>query len=101
MINFLLSFRWATLFGIGLACFLNSISDPEKQPVWQFVTWPFLYAILFFVVLGYRLVMWIVMDKATLYDVKGLIFRIVGDWVASVIYFLSMIFLIFFFQVYL
>ena len=46
MINFLLSFRLATLLGIGLAYYLNSIST-EKQPVWQFVTWPYLYIILF------------------------------------------------------
>ena len=100
MINFLLSFRLATILGIWLAYYLNSIST-EKQPVWQFVTWPYLYIILFFVVLGYRLLIWIVMDKATLYDVKGLVLRIFGDWIASVIYFLSMTFLIFFIDVYL
>ena len=100
MIKFLTSFRFSVLIGIILALWLDSISS-VSNPIWSFVVWPYLYVILFCVILCYQLLLWIIMDKATLYDVKGLIRSILGDWFLCVLYFLCTVFFLFFVQTYI
>lgn len=81
MFHFLKSFftfNFATLFGLITGVWLYSLHS-ERKPLASFVTEPYLYLILFIMVFGFRLIVWLLMDKAALAGVGKLIKNIIGE----------------------
>lgn len=81
MLNFLKSFfkfNFATVLGVIIGLWLYSMHS-ERKPLSSFLTEPYLYLILFIIVFGFHLIIWLLMDKATLSNIGKLIKNIISQ----------------------
>ena len=72
------AFHFITLAGIIIACFVWMISS-ESQPVSSFLFSPNLYIISSLVAVAVRLVLWITVDRGTLFEISHVFGRIILD----------------------
>lgn len=74
------AFRFISLCGIAIALWLYSLQN-EKHPISAYLTGQDVYLIAFLIVVGFHLTLWLIVEKASLYDLKGLLGRIIRDTV--------------------
>ena len=89
------SFNLAVLAGIIIGLFVNAISS-EVQPVSSFLFAPTLYIISSISAASIRLVLWLTMEKGTMFELKHVIMYMIRDVVvinAVILSTLSFIFL--------
>ena len=72
------AFHFITLAGIAIACFVWMISS-ENQPVSAFLFSPNLYIISSLVAVAVRLLLWVLIDKGTLFEIKNVLGRVILD----------------------
>ncbi len=72
------TFNFATLFGLITGLWLYSMHS-ERKPLSSFLTEPSLYLILFIMVFGFRLIVWLLMDKAALAGIGKLIKNVISE----------------------
>lgn len=74
------SFRLITCVGILIGLWLYSIQS-EQIPLSSLLTEKNVYLISFLTVIGFHVLFWIIVDKASFYDIAGYFFRIIRDTV--------------------
>ena len=72
------AFHFITLFGIAIAGFVWMMSS-ENQPISTFLFSPNLYIISSLVAISVRLLLWITVDKGTLFEIRRVLGRIIRD----------------------
>ena len=72
------AFHFVTLMGIAIAFFVWMISN-DKQPLSSFLFSPNLYLISSSMAVIIRLLLWIAIDKGTLFEIKHVFGRIILD----------------------
>ncbi len=77
-LNPFFAFHFITLAGIAIACFVWMISS-EVQPVSSFLFSSNLYIISSLIAVAVRLLLWISIDKGTLFEIKSVLKRIILD----------------------
>ena len=90
------SFHFITLFGIAIALFVYMISN-ENQPISSFLFSANLYLLSSLVAVVVRILLWILIDKGTLFEIKNVIGRVFQDVIvinAVILSTLSFIFLV-------
>jgi len=90
------SFNLSIVAGIIIGLFVNAIAT-EIRPVSSFLFEPTLYIVTSVLAATIRLVLWLVLDKGTLFEIKQLIIQIIQDILvinAVVLSTLSFIFII-------
>ena len=75
-----LTFRFIIVAGIVMGLWLFS-KQSEQVPLSVILTEARLYLISFLIVLGFHALLWIIVQKASFYDVGGYIWRIIRDTV--------------------
>ena len=73
-----LAFRFITVAGIIMGLWLFSIQT-EQVPLSVLLTETRLYLISFLIVFGFHALLWIIVQKASFYDIGGYIWRIIRD----------------------
>ena len=73
-----LTFRFIILSGIILGLWLFSLQS-EQVTLAMLLTETRLYLISFLIVLGFHVLLWIIVQKASFYDIGGYIWRIIRD----------------------
>ena len=76
----LLGFRFIILAGIIMGLWLFSVQS-EQVPLSALLTEKRIYLISFLIVFGFHVLLWIIVQKASLYDIGGYIWRILRDFV--------------------
>lgn len=74
----LLTFRFAAVAGIVMGVWLHLIQS-ELTPISSFLVSPRIYVISFLVVLIFHLTLWVIVEKASFYDIAKLLKSIVRD----------------------
>ena len=82
------TFRFIILAGIAMGIWLYSVQT-EQIPLSVLLTEARVYLILFLIVLGFHVLLWIIVQKASLYDIGGYILRIIRDTVVITLVTLS------------
>ena len=75
-----LTFRFIIIAGIVMGLWLFNIQT-EQVPLSALLTEKRVYWISFLIVFGFHILLWILVQKASLYDIKGYLWRIVRDTV--------------------
>ena len=75
-----LSFRFVIVAGIIMGGWLFSMQS-EQVPLSALLTEKRVYLISLLIVLGFHVLLWILVQKASLYDIGGYIWRIIRDFV--------------------
>lgn len=83
-----LSFRFSILVGIIMGIWIYS-SQSELQPLSSFLTNYPIYLIAFFIVFGFRLILWVVIEKGALYSIKSMLGNIIVDSLSCILILLS------------
>lgn len=100
MLNFIkafFSFNFPTLAGLVVGFWLYSLHS-ERQPLSTFLTESYLYIILFLLVLAFRLIIWLLLDKASLRNIKKLALNIIQDTIILTLVTLSTVGFLFLFN---
>ena len=84
----LFTFRFVILAGIAMGIWLYSVQT-EQIPLSALLTETRVYLVLFLIALGFHLLLWIIVQKASLYDIGGYIFRIIRDTIVITLVTLS------------
>ena len=85
-----LGFRFIILAGIIMGGWLFSLQT-EQVPLSALLTESRVYMISFLIVFGFHVLLWIIVQKASLYDIGGNIWRIIRDTVVINAVMLSMV----------
>ena len=88
------SFHFVTLFGIGIALFVYMISN-ENQPLSSFLFSRNLYLLSSLVAIAIRILLWILIDKGTFFEIKRLILKLIQDVIVINVVILSTLSFIF------
>lgn len=83
-----LSFRFSILVGIIMGIWIYS-SQSELQPLSSFLTNYPIYLIAFFIVFGFRLILWVVIEKGALYSIKSMLGNTIVDSLSCILILLS------------
>lgn len=75
-----LTFRFIILAGIALGLWLFSLQS-EQVTLGMLLTETRIYLISFLIVFGFHVLLWIIVQKASFYDIGGYIWRIIRDTV--------------------
>lgn len=73
-------FRFVILAGIIMGGWLFAVQT-EQVPISALLTESRVYFLSFLIVFGFHVLLWIIVQKASLYDVGGYIWRIIRDTV--------------------
>ena len=95
-----LSFRFIILAGIVIGLWLYSIKN-EQVSLGTLLTETRIYLISFLIVLGFHVLLWIIVQKASFYDIGGYIWRVIRDTIIINATALSTVATCFLVQVYL
>ncbi|MGN1063203.1 MAG: hypothetical protein ACI4QM_02640 [Alphaproteobacteria bacterium] len=79
-----ISFRFSILLGLIMALFLFTIQS-ETQPLSSFLTAYPLYAIAFLIIIGFRIIIWVLIEKAGMYSLKGTLSGIFSDYLTCIL----------------
>lgn len=85
-----LSFRFIVLAGIIMGLWIYS-AHSEQLTLSALLTEKYVYLISFLIVFGFHALLWIIVQKASLYDIGGYFWRIIRDTVVINAVFLSTI----------
>ena len=85
-----LSFRFVIIAGIVMGLWLYSLHS-EQLTLSALLTEKHVYLISFLIVLGFHSLLWIIVQKASLYDIGGNLIRVICDTVVINAVFLSTI----------
>lgn len=88
LFNSFFSFRFSILVGLIMGIWIYS-SQSEIQSLSSFLTTYPIYIIAFFVVFGFRLIIWVAIEKGALYSIKGTLGNILLDYVSCILALLS------------
>ena len=88
------AFHFVPIFGIIIAIFVFGISS-ETQPLSSFIFNPTLYLISSLLATATRLLLWIAIDKGTLFEIKNIFWKIVLDIIVINVVLLSTLSFIF------
>lgn len=83
-----LSFRFSILVGIAVAAWLY-LMQSELQPLSSFLLEKQIYLIALLIILGFRISIWILIEKAALYNLKHMLGNIIIDCLTCVATLLS------------
>ena len=72
------SFHFITLFGIAIALFVYMISN-ENQPISSFLFKPNLYILSSLIAVAVRLLLWVLVDKGTFFEIRRVLGKIIQD----------------------
>ena len=72
------SFHFITIFGIAIALFVYMISN-ENQPISSFLFSRNLYLLSSLIAVTVRLLLWVLVDKGTLFEFRKVLWRILQD----------------------
>ena len=72
------SFHFITIFGIVIALFVYMIST-ESQPISSFLFSPNLYVLSSLVAVAVRVLLWVLIDKGTFFEIRHLLVRLIWD----------------------
>ena len=72
------SFHFITVFGIVIAFFVY-MKSTESQPISSFLFSPNLYILSSLVAVAVRILLWVLVDKGTFFEIGRLIGRLVQD----------------------
>ncbi len=75
-----LDFRFVILAGIAMGLWLFSVQS-EQVPLSALLTEKRVYLISFLIVFGFHVLYWIIVEKASFYDIWGYVGRIMRDTV--------------------
>lgn len=78
-----LSFRFSVLVGIIMGLWIYS-SQSEAQPLSSFLTNYPIYLIAFFIIFGFRLIIWVVIEKGAFYSIKSMLGNIIIDYISCI-----------------
>ena len=81
-------FHFITLFGIAIAFFIYMMSS-ENQPVSSFIFSPNLYILASLIAVSVRLILWVLVDKGTFFEIKKIFKRMILDVVVINVVILS------------
>ena len=95
-----LTFRFIILVGIIMGLWLFSIQN-EQVSLSMLLTESRIYLISFLIVLGFHALLWILIQKASFYDIGGYIWRIIRDTVIINAVILSTVAVCFLIHIYL
>ncbi len=84
LFNNLIAYRFLSLCGIAMGAYIFSLRS-EFMPLTSFLLEMKTYLIALLIVLGFRLFIWISIDKATFYDISSLIKNIIVDYIMCVL----------------
>lgn len=73
-----LSFRFISVAGIALGLWLFSLQS-EMTPLSSLLTEGRVYLVSFIIVVSVNLLLWVFVEKASLYDIGGYFFRVFRD----------------------
>lgn len=85
-----LSFRFSVLVGLIMGIWIYS-SQSEQQPLSSFLIGYPVYIIAFLILLGFRLIIWVVIEKAGLYSLKSMFTNILVDYISCITLMLSVV----------
>lgn len=85
-----LTFRFSILVGLIMGIWIYS-SQSEQQPVSSFLTGIPIYLIAFLILFGFRLIIWVVIEKGALYSLKSTLGNIIVDYISCIAMLLSVI----------
>lgn len=94
------SFNLSVIVGIIIALFINTIAT-EAKPVASFLAEPTLYVVSSISAATIRLVLWLVLDKGTLFEAKQMIVHMIQDILVINVVILSTLSFIFLVETYL
>lgn len=83
-----LSFRFIILAGIIMGLWIYS-AHSEQLTLSALLTEKHVYLISFLIVFGFHVLLWIIVQKASLYDISGYFWRIIRDTIVINAVFLS------------
>lgn len=75
-----LTFRFIIIAGIIMGLWLFSVQSEQVQ-LSALLTEKRVYLVSFLIVFGFHVLLWILVQKASLYDIGGYIWRIIRDFV--------------------
>ena len=75
-----LTFRFVIVAGIIMGVWLFSMQS-EQVPLSALLTEKRVYLISLLIVFGFHVLLWILVQKASLYDISGYIWRIIRDFI--------------------
>lgn len=78
LIHKLFSFRFVSIFGIIIALYVFSLRT-EARPLSSFLFNPSLYLVASLVAIAVRIVLWIIIDKGTFYEISRNLRQTVED----------------------
>lgn len=93
------SFNFAVLMGIIIGLFVNVISS-DTQPISSFLFAPTLYIISTVLAASVRLVLWLTMEKGTMFEIKHVILYMFRDIIVINVVILSTLSAIFLWETY-
>ncbi len=73
-----LAFRFIIIAGIVMGLWLCSMQS-EQTPISALLTEGRIYLISFLIVVGFHILLWIIVEKASFYDIGGYLMRILRD----------------------
>lgn len=82
-------FRFSILLGLGMAIWLF-MTQSEQQPLAAFLTSAHIYLIALFTILGLRLLIWVIIEKGSFYNITETIRNIIIDYITCIAALLSM-----------
>lgn len=83
-----ISFRFSILLGLIMAFWLYA-SQSETQPLYSFLISSQIYLIAFLIILGFRLIIWVFIEKGALYNIKNMLINIVVDYITCILILLN------------
>ncbi len=98
--KFFTSFRFLPMCGLIMGSWIYSIHT-EQQPLSMYLLEIKTYLIAFLIVLGLRLFVWLTFERATFYDIKGLVKSILVDFSLFVLMMWSVIGTLFLFNTFI
>lgn len=79
-----ISFRFSILLGLIMAAWLYAIQS-ETKPISSFLMAYPIYLIALLIVLGFRITIWVVIEKADMYNLKNTIFSTILDYFTCIL----------------
>lgn len=94
------SFRFSIVLGLAMGLWLY-MTQSESQPLSSFLTSKQIYLIALLIVLSFRLIIWVVIEKASFYSVTSTMRNTVIDYITCIISMLSIVGCLFLLQTFI
>ncbi len=94
------SFRFSVVLGLAMGLWLY-MTQSESQPLSSFLTSNQVYLIALLIVLSFRLIIWVAIEKASFYSVTSTIRNTVIDYITCILSMLSLVGCLFLLQTFI